>query len=179
MHVLAESASAPNPLVPSLGEIIVGLIAFTILYFVVAKLVVPRFEQLYKERTDAIEGGMSRAQEAQEQAAAALASYQSQLADARGEAARIREDGREQGAAILAEMREQAQAESARIAAAAGVQIEAERLAALAMLRHEVGTMAADLSAKIVGQQMADEAAQRAVIDQFIAELEADAGQEV
>jgi len=179
MHLVAESASAPNPLVPSVGEMVVGLIAFTILYFVVAKLVVPRFEQLYKERTDAIEGGMSRAQEAQEQAAAALASYQAQLADARGEAARIREDGREQGAAIIAEMREQAQAESARIAAAAGVQIEAERLAALAMLRHEVGTMAADLSAKIVGQQMADEAAQRAVIDQFIAELEADAGQEV
>ena len=179
MYVLAESTSAPNPLVPSLAEMIVGLIAFTILYFVVAKLVVPRFEQLYKERTDAIEGGMSRAQEAQEQAAAALASYQSQLADARGEAARIREDGREQGAAILAEMREQAQAESARIAAAAQVQIEAERLAALAMLRHEVGTLAADLSAKIVGQQMADETAQRAVIDQFIAELEADAGQEV
>lgn len=177
MHLFAAASSTPNPLVPSLAEIIVGLIAFAILYFVVAKFLVPRFEQMYKERTDAIEGGMARAQEAQEQAAAALANYQAQLADARGEAARIREEGREQGAAILAEMREQAQSESARIVAAAQVQVEAERLAAMASLRHDVGTLASDLATKIVGQELRDDDAKRAVIDRFIADLEADANQ--
>jgi F-type H+-transporting ATPase subunit b len=179
MHLFAADTGTPNPLVPSLAEIIVGLIAFAILYFVVAKFLVPRFEQMYKERTDAIEGGMARAQEAQEQAAAALANYQAQLADARGEAARIREEGREQGAAILAEMREQAQSESARIVAAAQVQVEAERLAAMASLRHDVGTLASDLAAKIVGQELSDDDAKRAVIDRFIADLEANASQGV
>ena len=69
-------------------------------------------------------------------------------------------------------MRDQAQAESARLLATAQSQIEAERQAALASLRAEVGTMAVTLAEKIVGEHMTDEAAQSAVVDRFLAELE-------
>lgn len=161
-----------NPLLPATPEIIVSFIAFGLLYLFVWKWVAPRFEKLYQERTAAIEGGINKAEEAQREAAAALEQYQSQLADARGEASRIREEAREQGAAILAEMRDQAQAESARLLATAQSQIEAERQAALASLRAEVGTMAVTLAEKIVGEHMTDEAAQSAVVDRFLAELE-------
>ena len=79
---------------------------------VIAKFVVPRFEATYAERTAAIQGGMEKAEKAQEEAEAALEQYNAQLAEARTEAARIREDAKTQGTQILAELREQAQAEA-------------------------------------------------------------------
>jgi F-type H+-transporting ATPase subunit b len=170
---LAEEGEEVNPLIPHVAEIIIGLIAFAILYFFVAKFVVPRFEKAFAERTEAIEGGLAKAEQAQAEAAAALESYQAQLADARGEAGQIREEARAQGAAILAEMRTQAQAEADRLVANAQAQIEAERAAAVSSLHAEVGTLASQLAEKIVGETLADDERQRRVIDRFLADLEA------
>lgn len=177
--VVRAAGEDPNPLVPHIAEIIVGLIAFGILYYFVAKFVVPRFEKAYAERTEAIEGGLAKAEVAQAEAAAALEQYQAQLADARGEAGQIREEARAQGAAILAEMRLQAQAESDRLVANAQAQIEAERAAAVASLHAEVGTLASQLAEKIVGESLSDDERQQRVIDRFIADLESQpSGQE-
>ena len=171
MTVLAAETEI-NPLVPQTAEIVVALITFGILFWFVAKVVVPRFEKAYAERTEAIEGGLSKAEEAQAQAAAALEQYQSQLADARGEASQIREEARTQGAAILAEMRQQVQAEAERMVANAQAQIEAERAAAVTSLRTEVGALASDLAEKIVGEALTDDERQQRVIDRFLADLE-------
>jgi len=161
------------PLLPHPAEMIVGLIAFGILYWLYKTKVVPRMEELYAERTAAIEGGMQQAEEAQQQAQAALEQYQAQLAEARAEAARIREEAREQGAAIVAEMRGHAQSEAARITEAAHKQIEAERQQAVVSLRSEVGRLSTDLAGRIVGESLEDEARQRGIVDRFLAELEA------
>ncbi len=160
------------PILPHPGELIVGLIAFGILYWVIAKLVVPRFEETYAERTAAIEGGMEQAEKAQAEAEAALREYQAQLAEARAEAGRIREEARSEGAAILAEMREKASADAARITDAAHKQITAERQQAVIQLRSEVGRLATDLASRIVGESLQDDARQQRVIERFLSELE-------
>lgn len=178
MIQLAAATEEINPLLPKTAEIVVALIVFGILYWFVAKWVVPRFEKAYAERTAAIEGGIEKAEKAQEQAAAALEQYQAQLADARGEASQIREEARAQGAAILAEMREQAQAEADRLVAGAHAQIEAERVAALSSLRTEVGSLASELAEKIVGESLTDDERQQRVIDRFLADLEAQSAAE-
>lgn len=167
-----EEESGPSPLVPNLAELIVGTAAFLLLLWFLAKKVFPVFEKVFAERRDAIEGGMERASAAEEEAKEALAQYREQLADARHEAARLREDAREQGAAILAEMREQAQAEARRITEQAHQQIEADRVQAVNSLRTEVGTLAADLAGRIVGESLTDDERQRRVVDRFLAELE-------
>ena len=161
------------PIVPHPGEVIIGLIFFAIVYWAVAKYVVPQFEKMYAERTAAIEGGMEAAERAQEEAAAALEEYRAQLASARAEAGKIREDARAQGAQIVAEMREQAQAEAARITAAASQQIAAERQQAIVQLRTDVGALATDLASRIVGEALQDSARQSRVVDRFLDELEA------
>jgi F-type H+-transporting ATPase subunit b len=160
------------PILPHLGELIVGIIFAIIIYAVIAKKVVPRLEAMYEERRAAIEGNVEKAEKAQEEAAAALAEYKAQLADARVEGNRIREEARQQGAQILAEMREQAQAESERITTAARVTIEAERVQATAQLRTEVGRLATDLAGRIVGESLQDSARQSGVVDRFLADLE-------
>ena len=94
MMVLAAETEEINPLLPQTAEIVIALITFGILFWFVAKYVVPQFEKAYAERTAAIEGGIEKAERAQELAAAALEQYQAQLADARGEASQIREEAR-------------------------------------------------------------------------------------
>jgi len=161
-----------NPLLPHLVEICLSLVVFGILFFAVKKFVVPNFETTFEERTKAIEGGLAAAETKQAEADAKLAELEQQLADARHEAARIREEAREQGAAIVAEAREQAQAEAARIVEHAHVQIEADRKAAAATLRAEVGDLATTLAGRIVGESLTDQARQTRVVDRFLAELE-------
>src|SRR5213596_851370 len=149
-----------NPLVPDLTELIVGAVTFGIIFFALWKVMIPRLNQTLEERTDKIEGGLQRAEETQAEADATLAKYREQLAEARHEAARIREEAREQGAQIIAEMREQANAEAARIVEHAHAQIEADRKAAMAQLRTEVGTLATSLAGRIVGESLDDDARQ-------------------
>ena len=160
------------PLLPHPAEIIVGLVAFGILYWVFKSKVVPSMEALYEARAAAIEGGMKQAEEAQEQAQAALEQYNAQLAEARAEANRIREGAREEGASIVAEMRGVAQSEASRITDSAKRQIEAERHQATVQLRKEVGTLSTTLASKIVGESLDDEVRQKGIVDRFLAELE-------
>ncbi|MBK8470065.1 MAG: F0F1 ATP synthase subunit B [Candidatus Phosphoribacter sp.] len=161
------------PIIPHPIEFFFSLAVFAILFWVVAKKVVPRLEQVYAERSAAIEGGMARAEEAQAEAKAALESYNAQLQDARGEGNKIREDARAQGAQIVAEMRAQAQAEAARIVDTAQKQIEAERQSAVVSLRTEVGRLSTDLASRIVGESLQDEVRQKGIVERFLAELEA------
>ena len=160
------------PVLPHTGELIFGIIAFAILYFIVKAKVVPNLEKAYADRTAAIEGGMHKAEEAQQQAQAALEQYNAQLAEARVEAGRIRSEAQEQGAASIADFRVQAQTEANRIAEAAHKQIEAERQQAVVSLRSEVGRLSTELASRIVGESLHDEARQSGIVDRFLAELE-------
>ncbi|MEO5609414.1 MAG: F0F1 ATP synthase subunit B [Ornithinibacter sp.] len=171
----AEGVGWPEklPLLPHPAELIVAIIAFAILYWIFAKMVVPKMEAMYEERAAAIEGGMAQAEEAQAEARAALEKYNAQLSEARTEANEIRESAREQGASIVTEMRGQAQSEAARITESAKRQVEAERQQAVVSLRQEVGALSTTLASKIVGESLEDEVRQNGIVDRFLAELEA------
>ena len=172
MIYLADSTASTNPLLPSWPEFIIGTILFVLVFGVMAKLLLPRIQQTLAERTELIEGGLAKSEEAQSEAKALLDQYREQLAEARHEASRLREEAREQGAQIIAEMREQAQAEARRVTEAAQAQIEAERQQALISLRAEVGTLATELASRIVGESLADQARQSRMVDRFLSELE-------
>ena len=170
MSILA--AEEHNPLIPPLGEIIIGLIAFAIVFFVFAKLVAPRFEQVFRARREAIEGGMERAEAMQAEAKAALEQYRAQLAEARGEAAQIRDQARAEGQQILEELRTQAQEESARIVARGEEQLASQRQQVVNELRGQIGTLAVDLAGRVVGESLAEDARRRGTVDRFLAELD-------
>ena len=174
--VLVTAGEADQlPVLPHKGELIFGLIAIAILYVIVKKKVVPNLEKAYADRTAAIEGGMHKAEEAQQQAQAALEQYKAQLAEARVEACGIRQEAQERGAAIIAELRAQAQIEANRLTEAAHKQIEAERQQAVVSLRSEVGRLSTELASRIVGESLHDETRQSGIVERFIAELESGA----
>ncbi len=161
-----------NPLIPHTAELIVGAIAFTLLFLTLRKFVVPMFEKAYTDRTNAIQGGIERAEKAQLEAQRALTQYNEQLSKAREEAQTLREEARVQGAAIIEDLRTKAQEEAARITATAHASIEAERQQAVTSLRNEVGTLAVELASKIVGEALDDQARQSRVVDRFLEDLE-------
>ena len=170
--ITIAAAEELNPLVPHTAEIIVGFIAFSLLYLVLRKAVVPKFEKAFSDRTNAIQGGIERAEQAQLEAQRALAQYNEQLSSAREEAQTLREEARVQGAAIVEELRAKAQEEAARITAAAHASIEAERQQAVTSLRNEVGALAVELASKIVGEALEDQARQSRIVDRFLDDLE-------
>ena len=173
MNLITIAAErATNPLLPHTAELIVGFIAFTILFLVLRRAVVPMFEKAYAARINAIQGGMEKAEKAQREAEVALRRYTEQLSDAQSEAQKIREDARTQGAAILEDLRGKAQEEAARITAAASAQIEAERQQAITSLRNEVGALATELASKIVGEALDDQVRQSRIVDRFLDDLE-------
>ncbi len=172
LHLVAQSTTGQDPLIPTAPEFIIGTIVFLVVFGLLAKMFMPRIQQTLAERTELIEGGLARSEEAQAEAKQLLDQYREQLAEARHEAARLREEAREQGAQIIAEMREQAQAEARRVTEAAQVQIEAERQQALNALRAEVGTLSVELASRIVGESLTEEARQRRLVDRFLDELE-------
>jgi F-type H+-transporting ATPase subunit b len=170
------AAGEQNPLVPDVSELIVGLVVFIIVFAILAKVLMPRITKTLAERTDLIEGGLNRADEAQAEAKRVLDEYKAQLAEARHEASRMREEAKEQGSQIKAELRAQGEAERQRIVEAAHAQIDADRLQAISALRAEVGTMAVELASRVVGESLEDEARQRGTVDRFLAELEQRSG---
>jgi F-type H+-transporting ATPase subunit b len=161
-----------NPLVPHSAELVVGAIAFSLLFIVLRKFVVPMFEKAFEARTQAIQGGIERAEKAQAEAQRALTQYTEQLSKAQSEAQTLREEARVQGAAIIEDLRAKAQEEAARITAAAHASIEAERQQAVTSLRNEVGALAVELASKIVGEALDDQARQSRIVDRFLEDLE-------
>nr|AAU08237.1 ATP synthase B chain [Nonomuraea gerenzanensis] len=133
---LLAAEEGANPLIPHTYELVVGIFSFAVVVFVVGRMLVPRIQKTLAERTDAIEGGIRRAEEAQAEAQALQKRYSEQLEEARRDAARLREEAREQAAQIKAELREEAQAEARRLVEAAHAQIEADRQAAFRPAPH-------------------------------------------
>ena len=148
-------------------------VVIVIIAAVFYKMVLPRMNAVLDERASLIEGGIAKAEAAQKQADEALAQQQQLLAEARSDAAKVREEARAEGTAIIKELKVKASEEAERISETAHRQIEAERQAAAVSLRTEVGALATDLASKIVGESLEDSARQSRVVDRFLDELEA------
>jgi F-type H+-transporting ATPase subunit b len=172
--IIAAEAGDHNPLLPATPDLVWGAVCFIAILLIFWRLVLPRMKATLDERAEVIEGGIKKAENAQAEAAAALDEYNKQLADARSEAAKIREQARTDATRIGKEVTAQAQADADRITAQAQVQIEAERQSALVSLRSEVGSLAIDLASGVIGESLSDDKKASAIVDRFLSDLEAD-----
>jgi F-type H+-transporting ATPase subunit b len=169
--VTAVHPMESNFLVPN-GTFLVELLAFAILVWIFGKYLIPPINRAMTARQEAIRNEFAELDEAKAEARKAEADYKEQLNNAKHEAARIREDAREQGAQIVQDARDKAQVEADRIIEHAHTQIEADRKAAFASLRRDVGSLATTLAGRIVGESMDDDERQGRVVERFLADLE-------
>lgn len=175
MFNIIASESEVNILRLPLDELIIGTLAFGIVFFALAKFAFPAISKTLDARADAIEGGLARAENSQAEAAAMLEEYRAQLADARGEAANIRAEAQAEKTVMIETARGEAVAAAASVTERAQAQIEAERSQAMASLRRDVSELALTLASKVVGESLTDDARARASVDRFIADLEVEA----
>ena len=173
--LLAAEGEASNPLLPAIYDIVWSIIPFALVLLLFWRVVLPRLQKTLDERSEAIEGGIAQAESAQAEAKEALEKYNALLADARAEAASIRDQARAEGTQILQEMKTSAQAEADRIAENAQAQIEAERHQAVLSLRKEVGNLALDLASAVVQERLSEDAKAASVVDKLLADLDKEA----
>ncbi|RIJ43267.1 F0F1 ATP synthase subunit B, partial [Clavibacter michiganensis subsp. insidiosus] len=92
--VMAAGEEAPSILLPAVYDIVWSAVVFVVLLVVIWKYALPRVYAMLDGRTEAIAGGIEKAERAQAEADAARAELTAQLAEARAEAGRIREQAR-------------------------------------------------------------------------------------
>jgi len=172
--VIASGGAEEMPSVLSvpIDELIIGLIAFFVVFGVLGKLALPSIKKTLDERTNTIEGGIVRAENAQAEAAQVLEEYKAQLAAAREEASAIRTQAQADRTAIIEEARNEARVAAQAVTAAAEAQLAADRAQATASLTRQVGELAVGLASKVVGVSLTDDARVRSTVDEFINDLD-------
>ncbi len=171
-----------NPMLPMPYDIFWSAVCFLVVLVLFWKLVLPKFRVVLTEREDRIQGGIQRAEaaqaeakaalEKQAEAKAALEKYNAQLSDARAEAAEIREQARERGKQIEAELKAQATEESNRIIESGEKQLQASRQQVITELRQEMGQNSINLAEKLLGGELSEATKRSGTIDSFLADLD-------
>jgi F-type H+-transporting ATPase subunit b len=169
-----EEVSEAKDLYPAPGELIVGLVAFLILFFFTWKWVLPRFRQVLDERREQIQGELEKAEVTRREAEKLQEEYRSQLAGAREEANKIIEEARATAEQLRRDLQAKAEEEAKATVARAQEEIRAERDRAFQELRAQIGSIAGELAERVVGQSL-DERAHQRLIDEFIDEVAAGA----
>ena len=165
--LLAAEASDKENLYPHASELVVGAVAFAIIFFFMWKWVIPRVNTMLEERRQKIQGELERAEETRSEADHILEEYRAQLAGAREEAGRIIEETRKTAEQLRKDMLGRAEEESQGIVARAQDEIRSERDRVFQELRSQIGEISVELAARIVGESL-DEAAHQRLIDEYI-----------
>jgi F-type H+-transporting ATPase subunit b len=174
LSILADSSvNLQNPILPETPELVIGIVAFGIVFYFLATKLLPNIRKTLQDRTEAIEGGLQQAEAAQAEAAQVKADAQAQLSELRHSTADIRAKAQAEGAALVDQARGEANTQKEAIIASAHNQLEADRNSAVNVLKADLGKLATELADKIVGERAQDAALQERIIDRFLDELDA------
>jgi F-type H+-transporting ATPase subunit b len=166
-HVVASNFLVPN------ATFIAEFVAFLLILWFIARYILPYVQKAMGERQEMIRKQVEDSEEAKAKLAEAERALQSALNEARTEAAQIRENARAEAQRTVEELRAQAVEEQARIVARGEEQLARQRAAIVRELRGEIGTLAVELSEKIVSERLADQSQVSATVDAFLAGLQA------
>ncbi|MBE7188864.1 F0F1 ATP synthase subunit B [Jatrophihabitans endophyticus] len=167
------SLASGNFLLPNY-TFFVEVIVFLVIMFVLGRFVVPKLQGTLTSRNELVRKQVEDTEKARTFLADAQKAYQDALTGARTEAAEIRERARAEAQRTIDDLHANAQSESARILARGEAQLATQRTEILRELRSEIGTLAVELSEKIVGHDLGGRADVTATVDNFLAGLAAD-----
>lgn len=164
---VAECIEAPNVLLPETNEIIWGAVGFFVVLIVIGKFGFPAIKKSMTERSEKIQADLDAADAAKAEALAKQAEFESSLADAKSEAARIIEEARQQADQLKADQQARLNEELAAARAQNESDIEARKQQVMAELRSEVTDIAVGAAERVVGRNL-DRDAQTQLIEDYI-----------
>ncbi|MDF7663317.1 F0F1 ATP synthase subunit B [Bifidobacterium sp. ESL0763] len=154
--------------IPKVYDIVWSLIILVIVALFFYKFFMPKFNAIFDERAEKIEGNISKAKQAKDDADKAKKKYEDQLNQARVDASKITDDARTEATKIISEAHTRADSEAAQIAANAQRSIASQQQQAMVSLKGQVGTLATALAGKILGAKLQDGDVQQGMLDQMI-----------
>jgi len=158
---------------PTWPDVLWSAVVLLIIALAFYRLVLPKFMTVLDQRSEMIAGGLQQAEQVKLAAEQTLAQRQQMLEEARAEASEIRAQARKDKAAIVGSAKAEAEVEVRRVEEDSNRRLQAQRQEAEKELRQDVGILATQLAAKIVGASLAKEATKKQSIDRFLDELEA------
>ena len=176
MFNIIASGGETNILRLPIYEVVIGTIAFGIVFFSLAKFSFPAISKTLEDRADAIEGGLARAEKSQIEASELLAQYREALNSANKEASEIRAAAQAERLVMIDEAKKAAALAAAAVTAQATSSLESDRARIATELRRDLGVAATDLASRIVGESLTDDARAASVVERFVADLEKSAG---
>src|SRR5256885_2381958 len=153
-----EAQKAPNPILPSINEVLWGSGAFVVLFIIMAKFAYPAVVKAMHDRTDRIRRNLDDAERVRGEAQTILEEYQRQLNDARGEANRVIEEARQMAEQVRADLVRRAEAEVAELRQRNMEEVRAAKDRALSELRAQIAELAIGAAERVVERNLDHEA---------------------
>lgn len=153
-------------------EIIAEIVGFIVILFVLYRYVLPLLKGMVADRQTVIQQQVEESDAASIELKAAEQRFESAVSEAKGEAARIRDDARADATRIREELKEQADREVERIKQRGEEQLLSQRDLVARRLRTELGGLSMQLAEKIVVEALGDEKRRSSSVDRFLDDLE-------
>ena len=161
----------PSILTPDLGLLFWMLLAFLVVFFVVAKFGFPAIIGMVEDRKRYIDESLHKAHEASERLANIQKEGESMLQEARQKHAQILKEAAETRDAIVAQAQEKAREEGNRLISEAKGEIESQKQAAISEIRAQVAELSVKVAEKILRKELSSDAKQMETIDRLLDEV--------
>ena len=161
----------PSILTPDLGLLFWMLLAFLVVFFVVAKFGFPAIIGMVESRKQYIDESLKKAHEASERLANIQKEGETMLQEARQKQAQILKEAADTRDAIVAQAQEKAREEGNRLIAEAKGEIESQKQAAISEIRAQVAELSVKVAEKILRKELASDAKQMETIDRLLDEV--------
>ena len=166
-----DSINLPSILTPDFGLFFWMLLAFLVVFLLLAKFGFPVITHMVEERKNYIDESLRKAHEAQERLANIEKEGESILQEAREKQAQILKEAAETRDAIVEKAQEKAKSEGARLLDDARNAIEQEKKAAIADIRAQVATLSVEIAEKVLKQNLKDDQSQMDLIDRMLDDI--------
>ncbi len=165
-----ESSNKAEILIPKMAEFIPALIAFLIIWVVLAKFAWPQILSMMDERGKRIQESLDEAETTKKKAIASRREYDELVTDARRKSADIVLEARKDAEAERARIIEAAHKEAEDIIAKAHANAEDERNAIYAAAAASIADLSVSVASKIVGETLDQDGEQRRLIERYVKE---------
>lgn len=165
-----ESSNKAEILIPKMAEFIPALIAFLIIWVVLARFAWPQILSMMDERGKRIQESLDEAETTKKKAIASRKEYDELVTDARRKSADIVLEARKDAEAERARIIEAAHKEAEDIIAKAHANAEDERNAIYAAAAASIADLSVSVASKIVGETLDQDGEQRRLIERYVKE---------
>ena len=163
----------PSILTPDFGLFFWMLVAFLVVFLLLAKFGFPVITKSVEERKNFIDESLRKAHEAQERLANIEKEGESILQEAREKQTQILREAAQTRDAIVEQAQEKARQEGSRLLNEAKTAIAQEKNAAIADIRRQVAALSVDIAGKVLRENLKDDKSQMDLIDRMLDEVSA------